>query len=194
MQPVTEAILLEQARSGQEQAFAQLVDSHSEKMVGLAWRLTGQSDVAEEIAQEAFLRLYRSLHSFRGDSRVGTWLYRTVTRLAIDHLRHEKIKRRIFFLRSTESDQADPVDLAADPGASPLEMLQAKETATRMHRVLQQLPARQKAIFVLRHQDGLPLKEIAELLGVELGTVKAHLHRATSRLRQAFGAKEKESP
>ena len=194
MQPLTESILLEQARAGQEQAFAQLVEAHSEKMIGLARRLTGQHDVAEEVAQEAFLRLYRSLHSFRGDSSLGTWLYRTVTRLAIDHLRREKIKRRIFFLRSNDSEQVDPLELAADPGASPLELLQARETAQRIQQVLQQLPARQKAIFILRQQEGLQLKEIAELLGLELGTVKAHLHRAVSRFRQALGEEGKESP
>ncbi len=192
MQSQSEAILLELARSGQERAFSQLVDAHSEKAIGLALRLTGQRDTAEEIAQEAFLRLFKSLDSFRGDSSIGTWLYRTVTRLAIDHLRREKIKRRIFFLRSTEAGQADPLELAPDTSASPHDILQARETAAQIQRVIDQLPARQKAIFVLRQQEGLPLKEIAAMLGLELGTVKAHLHRAVKRLRQEFPS-EKES-
>lgn len=193
MQPQSETILLELARNGQERAFSQLVDTHSEKVLGLALRLTGQREVAEEIAQEAFLRLFKSLESFRGDSRLGTWLYRTVTRLAIDHLRREKIKRRIFFLRNKETEQCDPLERVADTSASPHDILQARETARQIQGVIDQLPARQKAIFVLRHQEELPLKEIAAMLSLELGTVKAHLHRAVNRLRREF-PNEKESP
>lgn len=186
MQPSTETILVQQARDGEEHAFAALVDAHSEKIISLAWRLTGSRAVAEDIAQEAFLRLFRSLASFRGDSSVGTWLYRTTSRLAIDHLRREKIKRRIFLFRSADSEQSDPLEMVADSSASPHELLQARETAARMQRVLQRLPARQKAVFILRQQEGLSLKEIAETLNLELGTVKAHLHRAVSQFRKEF--------
>jgi len=194
MQPATEKILLEQAREGQEQAFAQLVEAHSEKLLGLAWRLVGRRDEAEEIVQEAFLRLFRTLPSFRGDSRLGTWLFRTVSRLAIDHLRREQLKRRIFFFRSGAPEQADPMDLAADPAASPQDRLLARETAERLMRTLNRLPPQQKAVFVLRHQEERPLKEIAATLGLEEGTVKTHLHRAVGRLRQEFREGKEKSP
>lgn len=186
MPKATEQILVEQARSGHEQAFAGLVEAHSEKIISLAWRLVGRREEAEDIAQEAFLRLFKSLDTFRGESSIGTWLYRTVTRLAIDHLRRERLKRKIFFLRSNDAEDADPVDLAVDPSASPQEQLLARETAGRMQQVLQALPARQRAVFILRHQEGLALKEIAATLGLEEGTVKAHLHRAVSQFRKTF--------
>ena len=194
MQPAMEKVLLEQARNGQETAFAQLVEAHSEKTIQLAWRLVGNRSEAEEISQEAFLRLFKSLLSFRGDSRVSTWLYRTVSRLAIDHLRRERLKRKLFFIRSGESEQSDPVDLAADPSASPHDHLQTRETAEQMQQLLNSLPARQKVVFVLRHMEELSLKEIAAMLNLSEGTVKSHLHRAVSRFRKEFIAeKEKGS-
>ena len=186
MQPNVEKALLDQARNGNETAFAQLVEAHSEKIIQLAWRLTGNRSEAEEISQEAFFRFYKSLSRFRGDSSVATWLYRTVSRLAIDHLRREKVKRKLFLFSPNERQQADPIDLAVDPAASPHELLQARETALRMQRLLARLPARQKAVFVLRHQEGLPLKQIAGMLGLSEGTVKAHLHRAVSLFRTEF--------
>ena len=183
MQPGSERILVEQAQGGNQAAFAQLVEGHSEKVIQLAWRLVGNRSEAEEISQEAFLRLFKSLASFRGDSSIGTWLYRTVSRLAIDHLRREKLKRKLFFFRSDTDEQADPLELAADTD-SPYELLVARQTAQQAQRLLNGLPARQKAVFVLRHQEGLPLKEIANMLDLSEGTVKAHLHRAVSQFRQ----------
>lgn len=193
MQPSTEKILLDQARDGQEQAFAQLVELHSEKMIALAWRLVGRREEAEEIAQEAFLRLYRSLPEFRGESRIGTWLYRTVSRLAIDHLRRERLRRKIFFFRSGDDEQSDPVELAVDPGATPQDDLLARETGERMQQVLQKLPPRQKAVFVLRHMEEMPLKEIAATLGLQEGTVKAHLHRAVNQFRRELSETREET-
>ncbi len=194
MQPVSEKILLEQARDGQEQAFTQLVEAHSEKIIALAWRMVGHRDVAEDIAQEAFLRLFKSLSSFRGESSVGTWLYRTVSRLAIDHLRREQLRRKLFFFRNNDSDQLDPVDLAVSPSASPQELLLAQETQGRMQQLLNRLPPRQKAVFVLRHMEGVPLKEIAALLGLQEGTVKSHLHRAVTLFRTEFRTGGEELP
>ncbi|PLX81617.1 MAG: RNA polymerase sigma factor [Desulfuromonas sp.] len=192
MQPSTEKILIDQARDGRDHACTQLVEAHSEKIIGLAWRLVGQRDVAEEIAQEAFLRFFQSIHTFRGESTVGTWLYRTTTRLAIDHLRRERLKRKIFFFKGRDPDLPDPVETYPDSSGNPQENLVAAETGARMQQVLERLPARQKAVFVLRHMEQLSLKEIAATLDLELGTVKAHLHRAVNQFRREYEAGEKE--
>lgn len=188
MQPQTEKIVLDQARQGEERAFARLVEAHSERAIALAWRLVGHREDAEEIAQEAFLRLHRSLPTFRGDSSVATWIYRTVSRLAIDHLRREKLKRRLFFfLGAGPGEQAVSLEGVPDPAApSPLDQLLSRETALRMHQVLNRLPPRQKAVFVLRHLEEMTLREIAETLGLEEGTVKTHLHRAVERFRKEY--------
>jgi RNA polymerase sigma-70 factor (ECF subfamily) len=175
-------ILLEQLRAGHPGAFEQLVASQASRLINLAYRLVGNRAEAEEIAQEGFLRLHRSLESFRGDCSIASYLYRIVSRLAIDHLRREKLRRKLFFFRRQEDD-VDPLEMAADTAASPRDNLQAKETGQRLLSALDRLSARQRAVFVLRHQEGLPLKEIAAALKLEEGTVKTHLHRAVRCLR-----------
>lgn len=177
-----EQILLEQLRAGHPGAFEQLVEAQAARLINLAYRLVGNRAEAEEIAQEGFLRLHRSLDGFRGDCSLSSYLYRIVSRLAIDHLRREKLRRKLFFFRRHEDD-VDPLEVTADPGASPRDELQAKETGRRLLAALDGLSARQRAVFVLRHQEGLPLKEIAAMLKLEEGTVKAHLHRAVRALR-----------
>lgn len=178
----SEKILLEQLRAGHPGAFEQLVARQASRLINLAYRLVGNRAEAEEIAQEGFLRLHRSLDSFRGDCSLSSYLYRIVSRLAIDHLRREKLRRKLFFFRRLEDD-FDPLELAADTGASPRDDLQFKETGQRLLAALDLLSARQRAVFVLRHQEGLSLKEIAATLSLEEGTVKAHLHRAVRALR-----------
>ena len=177
--------LLQRVREGDQAAFAPLVDAHSSRLIGLAWKLVGDRGDAEDLAQEAFLRLYRAIPSLRGDSRVGTWLYRTLSNLGIDHLRRQKLKRKLFFFRQND-DEADPLERAEDPSASPRDQLLARETGQRLNRALQKLSARQRTIFTLRHHEELPLKEIAAMLGLEEGTVKSHLHRAVTILRKEF--------
>lgn len=175
-------ILLEQIRAGHPTAFEQLVVSHAPKMVNLAYRLVGNREEAEDIAQEAFLRLHRTLDQFRGECSLNSWLYRIVSRLAIDYLRREKLRHKLFFFRHS-NEEPDPLDIVAASGASSIDLLQGKETGRRMAVALKKLSARQRAVFVLRHQEGLPLKEIAAVLELEEGTVKSHLHRAIRFLR-----------
>ncbi len=188
-----EQALIERIRSGDTTGFDDLVKEHTGKIVGLAWRLVGHREDAEDLAQEAFLRLYRSLPDFRGDSRISTWLYRTTTRLAIDYLRRERIKRKVFFFRQ-DNNAPDPVDLASDSRRNPGREFQSQEAMTSLQQSLKKLSSRQQVIFTLRHYEGLALKEIAEHLGLETGTVKAHLHRAVKQLRVDLAEYREESP
>jgi RNA polymerase sigma-70 factor (ECF subfamily) len=178
-----EQALLERIRNGDETGFELLVKEHTGKIIGLAWRLVGNREEAEDLAQEAFLRLHRSLPNFRGESRIGTWLYRTTTRLAIDYLRRERIKRKLFFFRQS-NEAPDPVELASDSRRNPGRQFQSQEAMQALHKSLNKLSTRQQVVFTLRHYEGLPLKEIAKHLGLETGTVKAHLHRAVTQLRK----------
>jgi RNA polymerase sigma-70 factor (ECF subfamily) len=182
MDGLEEQLLLERIRSGDQSGFEILVRQHADKVTSLAWRLLGQREEAEDLTQEAFLRLYRALPKFRGESRVSTWLYRTVTRLAIDQLRRERLKRRLFFTRHHEDD-LDPIDLASDPRDNPARSLHDKQSMRRLRTALARLSPRQRAIFILRHYEGLPLREIGAMLDLQEGTVKSHLHRAVTVLR-----------
>jgi len=183
MDAAQEQILLKRIRAGDDTGFEVLVKQHAERVTRLAWRLLGRREDAEDLAQEAFLRLHRALPKFRGESRVSTWLYRTVTRLAIDQMRRDRLRSRLFFSRAT-NDDLDPVDLAHDPRANPARELLNQQAMRQLQVVLSTLTPRQRAIFILRHQEGLPIREIATLLDLGEGTVKSHLHRAVSRLRR----------
>jgi len=183
MSDVEEKKLLERIRSGDQSGFEQLVKEHTGKIVGLAWRLVGNREEAEDLAQEAFLRLYRALPEFRGESRISTWLYRTTTRLAIDYLRRERLKRKLFFFRQ-DNDAPDPVEQASDWRKNPSEEILSQEAIRSLRNSMKKLSARQQVIFTLRHYEGLSMKEIAEHLNIETGTVKAHLHRAVTQIRE----------
>ena len=176
-----EKILVQQAAAGDVRAFDAIVALHSQRVIQLAWRLVGSREDAEDLAQEAFLRLHRSLADFRGDAALATWFYRTVSRLAIDFLRRERLRRRLFWFRQSD-EETDPREQAVAPGASPAQELLAAEQRQRLRNALRHLSPRQRTIFVLRNDEGLALKEIAGLLGLEEGTVKIHLHRAVARL------------
>jgi RNA polymerase sigma-70 factor (ECF subfamily) len=193
MDSVQETQLLERIRAGDEAGFAILMRQQAPKVVGLATRLLGDRQAAEDLAQEAFLRLHRALPGFRGESSIGTWLYRTTTRLAIDHLRRERLRRRLFFFRASDDDP-DPLDTVSDPRSDPGRDLHAREAMQRLRRGLKKLSARQRTVFVLRHHEGLPLQEIAGLLGLETGTVKVHLHRAVTALRAELADVYEEAP
>ena len=190
MEAREEAILVDQARSGCEQSFEALVRQNSEKMIQLAWRMINNRSDAEEIVQEAFLRLYRTLDSFRGDSRVSTWLYRTVSRLCIDYLRRERIKRKLFFFNKRDDDY-DPIEHSASAETRQDELIIAREELSHVAEAIEHLSARQRAVLTLRHQEQLPLKEIASILGLSEGSVKVHLHRAVQALRSALEEMEK---
>lgn len=188
-----EKAMLERIRAGDDASFEVLVKQHAGAVIGLAWRLIGHRDDAEDLAQEAFLRLHRSLPDFRGDSRISTWLYRTTSRLAIDYLRREQLKRKLFFFRQTEDDQ-DPVELATDRRDNPGLEVQSREAIKQLREAMTKLSPRQQVVFTLRHQDGLPLQEIAAHLGMETGTVKSHLHRAVTLLRKELADYYEELP
>jgi len=192
MDTCSEKRLLARIRDGDEAGFEELIAAHSSRVLALARRLVGNREDAEDIAQDAFLRLHRHIGDFRGDSSVATWLHRTVSRLAIDQLRRRKLKERIFFFRNSNED-ADPVDLTPDTAPSPGQNFFAGEIRQRMEQALQKLSARQRVVFTLRHYEELPLKEIAERLELEEGTVKSHLHRAVSILRQELKDLHEES-
>ncbi len=193
METRAEKLLLDRLREGDDAAFAELVAGHSARLLALAWRLTGNRTDAEDITQEAFLRLHRHLGDFRGDSKLSTWLHRTISRLAIDHLRRRKLKERIFFFRRSD-EEADPMELVADPGPSPGQNYLAGEVRQRVERAMQRLSARQRVVFTLRHHEELSLREIAALLELEEGTVKSHLHRAVHLLREELKDLQENSP
>ncbi|MBW2315541.1 MAG: RNA polymerase sigma factor [Deltaproteobacteria bacterium] len=161
------------ARPELEGAFEAFVVSHRERARRLAWRLVGGDlGAAEDVAQDAFLRAYRSLGRFRQEATLSTWFYRILVRQAANHRRWRQLRERMGGWGDPEA--ADP--RVAPPGDPALRL--------RISSAMEELTGRQREVFVLIHLEGFTVRETAALLGRPEGTVKSHLHRALARLRQ----------
>lgn len=179
---VREAALVERCAAGDEAAYAELVAEHQSMIVQLAMNLLGDRDEALDLSQEVFLRVFRTISRFRGQSSLRTWIYR----IAVNQARN----RHRFWRRRHRGDQ---VSLDAHVEAhgetlpalelGPDRVLAQKELATRLQRALDALPFDQRTAIILREVDGLSYEEIAFSLGVAVGTVKSRLTRARQTLR-----------
>lgn len=158
-----------------------LVASHQRRIFSLALRLLGDADEAATATQDCFLRAFRALSRCPADETGrGWWLVRLCTNLCLDRLRSRKWKWWRQRLGLQDYDAAEP----CSPLTSPERELLARELAGRLEQALGRLSPRQRAVFVLRHYEGLSLAEIGDQLGLRAGTVKAHLARATGNLRE----------
>jgi RNA polymerase sigma-70 factor (ECF subfamily) len=177
-----EAALVQRCAEGDEIAFAELVADHQRMVVQLAMNLLGDRDEALDLSQEVFLRVFRTIGRFRGQSSLRTWIYR----IAVNQARN----RHRFWRRRHRADQvsldqhvASHGDLLSAAALGPDRLLAQKELAARLQQALDALPFDQRTAIVLREVDGLSYEEIAFSLGVAIGTVKSRLTRARQTLR-----------
>jgi len=177
-----EATLVQRCAEGDEAACAELVAEHQRMVIQLAVNLLGDRDEALDLAQEVFLRVFRTIHRFRGHSSLRTWIYR----IAVNQARN----RHRFWRRRHRADQVSLDQHIATHGeflsggeSTPDRVLAQKELATRLQQALDGLPFDQRTAIVLREIDGLSYEEIAYSLGVAVGTVKSRLTRARQALR-----------
>ena len=167
---------LARLRAGDARAFEELVISHQHRVFGVALRMLDNAAEAEEVAQEAFLRAHRSLAEFRGDAKLSTWLYAIVSRLCLNRL--TSADRRV----SRPGDEV--LFRVADEGASPEARAESGELEAALHRAIADLPDERRVVVILRDLEGLAYEEIAQALGLELGTVRSRLHRARMDLKE----------
>ena len=168
--PASEAELVRRARGGDLGAFETLYRDHVGRVYAVSLRMVADPALAEELTQEAFVRAWRRLASFRGTSAFGTWLHRLAVNVVLDALR----ARRRWHERFTDEPPArPPAAPARDPAG-----------AMDLERSIARLPPRARAVFVLHDIEGYKHREIARLLDVSVGACKAHLHRARRRLRE----------
>lgn len=179
-----EAALIQRCAAGEEGACAELVSGHERMVYTLALHLLGDRDEALDLSQEVFLRVFRTLHSFRGQSSLKTWIYRIVINQARNRQRFWRRRRRADQV-SLDQHVAEHGDLTQPgDGTSPDRVLARKELASQLWSALNQLPFDQRTVVVLREIDGLSYDEIAFSLAVAVGTVKSRLTRARQTLRQ----------
>lgn len=165
--------------------FDEIVRQHQRRIFGFLLSLLRDPDAADTLTQECFLRAYQKRASFRGEASVTTWLMRIAINLATDH---GKNRRHAFWSRLFGRDRSEASEAAAlavtDLRPSAERALIANEQLTAVRAVVDDLPARQRAIFLLRFVEEMSIQEIAQATGLETGTVKSHLNRALSAVRQ----------
>lgn len=181
---MTEQQLVALAKQGDQDAFARLVEANQNKIYSLSLRMTGNPEDAADLAQEAFLKAWRSLSAFQEESSFSTWLYRLASNLCIDFLRREKRRKTAVTTVSLDddSDDAPPMEVP-DHRFTPETEVERRELRAAMSRALHSLSEEHRRILILREVEGLSYTEIAQALELEEGTVKSRIARARISLR-----------
>ena len=174
---------LERAKSGDREAFGDLVGKYQDSIVNLILRLVGNYDIAVELAQESFLKAYRGLSKFRLKSSFFTWLYRIATNVALSHRRSEKVRSQAREF-TMEEEQLERLEEKGNPGSNPAQTLEEKERQVIIQQALITLEASLRQAVVLRDAEGLSYEEISQVLELPLGTVKSRIHRGRVQLRE----------
>ena len=167
--------LAARCRAGDADAFEEFYRRHAGRLFSLAFRMTGSAEDAEDLLQEVFLQAYRKLSGFRGESTLGTWLYRLAMNHCLDHLRSRQAKM------SRSTDSLD-VDDGWEP-AAPAPIVPAAVSQLDLERAIAELPPGCRAAFLLHDVEGFEHREIARILGVSEGTSKSQVHKARMKLR-----------
>lgn len=176
-----ESRIVQKVLKGDVNAFEKLVLEYEKSVYNIALRMTGNSEDASDMTQEAFIKAYNSLQSFRGDSKFSVWLYRIATNVCLDFLRSKSRKPTVSL--SVEDNEGEEVQLdVADESQSPELLLDRQMTRESVRRGLETLSPEYRQILLLREIQGLSYDEISQALGLEVGTVKSRIFRARKKL------------
>ena len=169
-------------QDGDVEAFVALVDQLQTRFYRVAYRITGDPDGALDVVQDAFVKIHDRIDSWDG-SRFVSWGYRIVTNLAIDGLRRKRREQRAWEGRAAETEE-----LGEDTTNETLVAEERRALVDQVKAAIEELPPGQRAVVALRHYESFSLKEIAEVRGCALGTVKSTLHQAFRNLRRSLGS------
>lgn len=186
-----EADLIARAITGDDDAFGELVQPYEAKVYNLAFRMCGNREDACDLAQEAFLKAFRALGHFKGESSFSTWLYRVVSNTCLDQFRRQKRAGATTSLDGPIETEAGSLQREfADPAYEPEEMAVRSETAAEIQAAIRSLPPDHRLAILLRDVEGLSYGEVALAMSCNLGTVKSRISRARAALRNRLVAQE----
>jgi RNA polymerase sigma-70 factor (ECF subfamily) len=185
-----EFALIRAAQQGDQVAFEQLVRAYDQSVLKLAMNLLRSAEDASDVYQEAFLRVFKNLHSFRFDCSFHTWLYRIVTNLCLEHLRKRKVRKEEAAVVQTADGTMDRLDTLTEERADgdPQRKLLTGELRAKIQKILGELTPRERMVFEMRHYQGMRLRAIGEVLGTTEEAAKNCLFRATQKMRSALGS------
>ncbi|MGD0359938.1 MAG: RNA polymerase sigma factor [Bryobacteraceae bacterium] len=184
-----EASLIRAVQRGDQDAFEQLVRAYDQSVLRLAVNLLRSQEDARDVFQEAFLRVYRSIDSFRFDCSFHTWLYRIVTNICLDYLRKRKVRKEEPAVVDTPEGPLDRMNDFQEEAAhaDPERNMWNRQLGQRIEGALGGLTPRERMVFELRHYQGLRLRNIGEILGTSEEAAKNCLFRATQKMRAVLG-------
>lgn len=177
---LTDRELIAQVLAGESAAYGLLVERHQRKIYRVAYAILRDEAEADAVTQDTFVQAYTSLARFEGRSELDTWL----TRIAINRSRDFLRRRKLISIFSSRDDDSAPLLEAVDGRPGPERELLAHELRAAIERAVETLSSQQKVIFCMRHFEDYSLSEIAEILGLRDGTVRAHLFRAIHKVRR----------
>jgi RNA polymerase sigma-70 factor (ECF subfamily) len=186
---IDDSLLIREAQRGNRAAFEELVRNYDQAVLRLALHLTGSEHEAQDIYQDAFLKAFKNVGSFRFECSFYTWIYRIVTNLCLDHLRKRQVRKEDAPVAvDAEGEQYDILERVPDARASanPERDLMRRELGNRISDALDRLTPRERMVFELKHYHGLKLRTVGEILNTTEETAKNTLFRATQKLRGAL--------
>ena len=181
--------LVRAAQRGDQDAFERLVRAYDQSVLRLAMNLLRSPEDARDVYQEAFLRVYRNLHSFRFDCSFHTWLYRIVTNICLDQLRKRKVRKEEPAVVETSEGSIDRTEVFEEEAAAanPERVTWNRQLGQRIEDAMEELSPRERMVFELRHYQGLRLRNIGEILGTSEEAAKNCFFRATQKMRTLLG-------
>ena len=168
---------------GHQDAFEEIVTLFQHRLYQVCYRMLGNAQEAEDIAQEAFVRAYTNIHTYDQNRKFSTWLFRIATNLCIDRIR----KKKPDYYLDAEVPGTEGLNMysqIAAPGELPEEQVEKMEMQERIHYEIGRLPDKYRSVIILRYIEELPLQEIGDILKLPLGTVKTRVHRGREALRK----------
>jgi len=179
---------IRRCKRGEEEAFAEILGRYRGAIYNLCYRMTRNPEDARDLGQEIFIKVFSLLDRFDENYAFSSWLFRIGTNHCIDHLRRNRL--RFLSLDGSVGPDGEEYEFQLpDSGPEPDMVLQRKEALERLEEVIADLPPHYRAITLLRHDQQLTYEEIAEILQLPLGTVKARIHRARSQIQQMLSAR-----
>lgn len=177
------------ARAGQEAAYRELIRRYERPLFSLLYRMVRDRELAEDLAQETFIKALNAIESYRPEYKFSSWIFKIANNAAIDHMRRRELDT-LSLEGSPHAETPEAVEATAlqigDRQESPLDAVEARELGGQIEQAIAQLRPEYRSCILLRHVEGRAYEEIAEILGLPLGTVKTYIHRARNELRQAL--------
>ena len=186
---LTDQEIVQWAREGAQTAYRELIRRYQRPVFSLVYRMVRDRELAEDLVQETFIKVLNAIERYRPEFKFSSWIFKIANNATIDHLRRKELTTLSLEggPDATTQDQLEATALQlGDSSESQLEELEGRELGTAIERAISQLRPEYRSCIILRHIEGRPYDEIADVLGLPIGTVKTYIHRARAELKEAL--------